>query len=113
MSTDESKRIHEQESFRRGEQFLEDGDLKNLYLSDLAILISSEYSLLNPELRHQVQKMAHVAVYLDRPPDHLSESGKRIAREFLKHADHWTGQLAEEVKSEMKRRLANELPSWN
>lgn len=79
-------------------------NIKELSIKELANIIYSDWTL--SKVSYSARPYLDAMTYLNTIDDtFMLDSGKSIVSYFLANASQWRGEVAKEVKAELKRRV--------
>jgi len=79
-------------------------NIKELSIKEIANVIYSDWTL--SKVSYSARPYLDAMTYLNTIDDtFMLDSGKSIVRYFLANASQWRGEVAKEIKAELKRRV--------
>jgi len=79
-------------------------NIKELSIKEIANIIYSDWTL--SKVSYSARPYLDAMTYLNTIDDKfMLDSGKSIVRYFLANASQWRGEVAKEIKAELKRRV--------
>jgi hypothetical protein len=79
-------------------------NIKELSIKEIANIIYSDWTL--SKVSYSARPYLDAMTYLNTIDDtFMLDSGKSIVRYFLANASQWRGEVAKEIKAELKRRV--------
>ena len=79
-------------------------NLKELTIKEIAQIIYSDWTL--SEVSYSARPYLDAMTYLNSIDDkYMLDSGKSIVTYFLSNASQWRGEVAREIKKELKSRI--------
>lgn len=79
-------------------------DYSEMTISRIAMVVWSDWSNVNYAAKPYLEAMADLMSIDDA---YYADTGKDIVRRFLGNATGWRGEVAREVKAELRRRLGD------
>jgi len=96
------KKLYEQIETRWANYILSEGQYSTKSISEIAAIVSNDWKKVNYAAKPYLEAMYSLEKITDK---YYQDSGVSIVAYFLSNARSWTGPVAKEIKTELKKRL--------